>query len=131
MEEWRSVWREAAKLLPTEGLVALRDALAADDPALEQGGTVFPPAVLDHRDGEVKAACPIGFALWRGGCSTPAAVEEGFAAVVRDVDSATGGIAAIRFFTNVIDEEWSRADMLRELLPEVIMAIEQREGVPT
>ncbi len=44
---WREVWHEGfAKVLPTEGLVALATALREDSPRLTQGSTTTPPPLM-------------------------------------------------------------------------------------
>src|SRR6185295_15223849 len=62
IEPWRRVWREAvAPLVSTEGLEALRHALASDDARLLQGATISPPPMLCVQEFPVEAACPLGF----------------------------------------------------------------------
>ena len=57
---WRAAWRQGVgPLLPHSGLVALREALAEDDPALVQGVTMEPPPLQALADCPVEAACAV------------------------------------------------------------------------
>lgn len=141
-EEWRRVWREGfAKVLPTAGLEALRDALRADDPRLMQGSTTTPPPLMCVQDWPVEAACALGYcgAVEHGGfwtdetgaknphAATVGVVEEFFSKACYDADQLLNEPAACRHFLNAFDD-WPRPEMIRELLPEVELALAERNG---
>lgn len=129
LEEWRRAWREAAALMSDAGLEALRDALEAGDEALVQGVTVLPVPMSWNTDRPVSGACLIGYAFWRGdGLETPEEIEDAFARVGAGVGAAMGEPSALRRLTNAYDA-WTREEMTRLLLPEVLLAIEQRRAV--
>ena len=61
---WQRAWREGfAPLLSTPALEALRDGLAANDPALLQNVIASP---LDLRGAPCDGACAIAYAIWKG-----------------------------------------------------------------
>jgi hypothetical protein len=127
MESWRLVWREGfVPVLPTTGLLALRDALQSDDPRLTQGSTTTPPPLLCVQDWLVEAACALGFCGWQGdGLGTVGEVEEFFARVCFEADQRLGEPAACRWFLNWFDDT-PRDEMRRELLDEVDEALAAR-----
>lgn len=149
MESWRSTWRGGfAPFLPTEGLRALREALAVDDPRLTQGSTTTPPPLMAVQDWPVEAGDALafvgatvlgGFACTReefiaagGNClhTNPASanvgqVEEFFAKACFEADRALGEPAACRWFLNFFDDT-PRDEMRRELLSEVDRELERR-----
>src|SRR4051812_6395754 len=96
---WQQVWREgAAPLLSTEGLLALREALRADDQRLLQGATTTPPPLACMLDWPVEAACLLGYAGWQGdGLETVAEVEEFFGRMCFEIDQRLGNAADCRF----------------------------------
>ena len=128
MESWRLVWRDGlVPTLSTSGLTALRDALVRDDPRLTQGSTTTPPPLMCVQDWPVEAACALGFCGWQGdGLTTVGEVEEHFAKCCFDADTRLGAPAACRWFLNWSDDT-PRAEMRRELLNEVELALRQRE----
>ncbi len=131
MEEWRRVWREGmAHVLALDGLKALREALATDDPRLIQGATTTPPPLLCVQDWPVEAACATAFCgVPDGGgfgAATVGTVEEEFARACFECDQRLGEPAACRSFLNWFDDT-PRDQMIRELLPEVERAIQMRE----
>jgi len=127
MERWRLVWRDGfTPVLPTTGLLALREALETDDPRLTQGSTTTPPPLLCVQDWLVEAACALGFCGWHGdGLATVGEVEEFFARVCFEADQRLGEAAACRWFLNWFDDT-PRESMRRELLGEVNRALAAR-----
>ena len=128
--KWVEVWRKGiAPQLSTEGLGALKAALAADDERLIQGATTTPPPLQWVQDWPVEAACLIGFcgAVDGGGLgvATIAATEEFFARVCFVADQVLGEPAACRWFLNFWDET-PRDEMRRLLLPEVNAELRRR-----
>jgi hypothetical protein len=89
MTAWQKVFREAiAPQLSTRALLALKKALAVDDPALIQGATTEPPPLSAVRDWPVEAACAVAFAGWQGeGLATVGEVEDFFARICFGADS--------------------------------------------
>lgn len=145
MEEWRRVWRVGfAPVLPTEGLVALAEALRTDDPRLSQGSTTTPPPLMCVASYPVECGCALAFCgvATMGGfadavpsgkqtnpkaCSVGAA-EEFFARACFDADTRRGGTAACRHWLNWFDDT-PRAEMRRELLSEVELVLAERAQV--
>jgi hypothetical protein len=129
MDSWRKVWREGlAPHLSTEGLDALAEALANDDPRLLQGATTTPPPLQCVQDWPVEAACGLGYCGWQGdGLETVAEVEEYFARMCFEADKVLGEPAACRWFLNWFDET-PRDEMRRELLAEVRRTLAERRG---
>lgn len=129
MESWRTVWRNGfAPIMPTRGLEALRDALAADDPRLTQGCTTTPPPLMSITDWPCEGACVLGFCGWQGeGLSTVGEVEEFFAKACYDADQRLGEPAECRWFLNWFDDT-PRGEMRRDLLVEVERELARRSG---
>ena len=135
MESWRIVWRDGfVPVLPREGLEALAKALREDDPRLTQGRTTTPPPLMCVQDWPVEAACALGFcgAATLGGfkddgpgAATVGDVEEFFAKACFDADQRLGEPASCRFWLNWFDDS-PRAEMRRELLAEVELALAER-----
>jgi hypothetical protein len=127
MESWRKVWREGlVPVLSTNGLRALRRALAKDDPRLTQGSTTTPPPLQCVLDWPVEGACVMGYCAWQGdGLETVGEVEEYFAKVCFEADQRLGEPAAVRYFLNWFDDT-PRDEMRRELLGEVNLALAER-----
>jgi hypothetical protein len=112
--------------LPTAGLEALARALVADDEALLQGATSFPPPLYSARDMRICAACAVALALWRGhGYITVGEVEEAFALACAAASERTGDPTGARYFLNWYDDA-PRGTMRRELLAEVQLALADR-----
>ena len=128
MESWRNTWRLGfAPVLPPAGLLALRTALADDDPRLLQGATTTPPPMVGVRDWPVEMADPIAFACWQGDdLTTVGEVELAFARACYEADQKLKEPAACRYFLNWIDDT-PRERMRRELLAEVELALSQRQ----
>jgi len=127
MESWRLVWRNGfVPVLSTPGLLALRDALRSDDPRLVQGATTAPPPLMCVQDWPVEAACALGVCGWLGDkLETVGQIEEHFAKCCFEADQRLGEPAACRWFLNWFDDT-PRADMRRELLAEVELALAER-----
>lgn len=124
---WQRTWRRGvAPQLSTAALLALRDALIHDDPGLIQGATTEPPPLQAVQDQPCEGACLIGFAGWRGEHKeTVGEVEEFFCSVVEKAGRALGEQAAARYLLNAYDD-WERAEMIRNLLPEVEAVLTDR-----
>ncbi len=130
MESWKLVWRETVPLLPHEGLMALRDALAADLPSLCQGATTDPPPANHYAQARPDAACLLGYCGWKGlGLETVEEVEEFFAATCYEIDQRLGEPASCRWLLNWFDET-PREQMRRDLLAEVELALAAGSGHP-
>lgn len=127
MEAWRIVWREGfAPGLSVAGLRALRDALASDDPRLQQGRTTDPPPLTCVQEWPCEGACAVGFAGWRGEkLETIGQVEEYFARLCYDADIRVREQAACRHFLNWFDEA-PRDVMRAELIAEIDLALSGR-----
>lgn len=131
MESWRKVWRDGlVPLISTEGLEALRSALANDDARLLQGATTTPPPLQCVQDWPVEAACALGYCGWQGeGLESVAEVEEYFARLCFEVDQRLGEPAACRWFLNWFDET-PRDEMRSLLLAEVNRTLGRRRASP-
>lgn len=133
MESWREVWRKGfAQELSTAGLAALAAALRDDDSRLVQGATTKPPPLMCVQDWPVEAADALGFAGWQGdGLETVGEVEAHFKRVCDAADQRCGEPAACRYLLNWYDDV-PRAEMRRELLPEVEAVLAERasQAVP-
>jgi hypothetical protein len=126
-ERWREVWRAAARLLSRPGLLALRDALAANDQRLLQGGTTTPPPLLVVAEWPVEAACALAYCGWQGdGLNTVSEVEEFFARMCAEIDRSVQEAAGCRWFLNWFDET-PRPEMIAAFLPEVELALQYGE----
>lgn len=141
--EWKEVWRRGfAPLLSREALESLKYALETDDARLLQGATTIPPPLQCVQDWPCEAACPIGYAgasemggllpqgvITKQGhpCATVGEVEEFFARACFAADQAMSEPAACRWLLNWFDET-PRPEMIRELLPEVVLALAGRES---
>lgn len=127
MESWRKVWREGfVPVLPTTGLIALRDALRGDDNRLTQGSTTTPPPLMCVQDWPCEGACALGFCGWHGDhLETVGQVEEFFAKACYEADARLGEPAACRWFLNWFDDT-PRDEMRRDLLAEVELALSDR-----
>jgi hypothetical protein len=127
MEKWRRVWRNGiAPQLSWAGLFNLRNALENDDPRLMQGVVSTPPALDALRDRAVEGACAVSYCGWRGeGLRTVGQIDEFFARTCEAADAAFNEPAACRYFLNWFDDV-PRAEMRRELLAEVALAMQSR-----
>lgn len=144
MESWRRVWRNGiVPLVSIPELEALRDALQSDDPRLIQGATTVPPPLYSVQDWPCEAACAISImgtgvlgnlydkrkSFTEMACVTVGTLEEYFAKMCFEIDSLIGEPAGCRWFLNWYDET-PREEMIRELLPEVILAISTKSDIP-
>lgn len=126
IESWRHVWRTAAPLLNTAGLLALRDALVSDSPALIQGTTTVPLPMPGMVDWPVEGACLLGYCLWRGdGEETVQDVQVAFSCLCFELDALLLRPAACCALLNWYDST-PRAEMRAALLPEVEAALAAR-----
>lgn len=120
MELWRKTWRDGiAPLLSGKALMALRKALAEDDPRLQQGVTTTPPPLMCVQDWPVEGACALGYCGWQGeGLETVGEVEEFFARACYEIDARMGEPAGCRWFL-IWHDETPREEMRASLLIEV------------
>lgn len=127
MESWRRTWRLGfAPQLSLKSLIALRDALATDDPNLVQGATTIPPPLDCVQGWPAEGACGIGYCGWKGEqLHTVAEVEEFFARACFEADIRLDEPAACRWFLNWFDDT-PRREMRSQLLPEVRRSIDER-----
>ena len=132
MEKWRKVWREGfVPHLSADGLEALQTALERDDPRILQGTTCYPPLLDALRDRDVEATCALGFCAWQAeGRTQVGQIEEFFQGLCDACDTHFSEPAACRFFLNWYDEV-PRAEMRRELLAEVALALAERQAAAT
>jgi hypothetical protein len=127
---WQHAFRHGiVPQFTTKGLQGLRKALQENSPKLITGSTMLPPPLQCTIDWQVEACCPLSYALLDG--LSPYAVcvgrlDELFAMACYRADQLLGEPAAVRWFLNTVDE-WTRGDLLRNLLPEVELALAQRE----
>jgi hypothetical protein len=133
MEAWRRVWRVGlVPQLSTAGLEGLRTALGRDDPRMITGATTQPPPLRCVEQEPLEAACPLCWALLEGKPPTACSVglmEECFARTCIRAGELCGDPGAVRWFLNQIDE-WSRPDLIKNLLPEVLAALIGRQPAP-
>ena len=130
LEMWRKVWRDGfAKIIGTNELEALRDALATDDKRLTQGSTTTPPPLMCVQYCLCEAGCALGYCgtvhLGGFGDATVGEVEEYFAKACFEADQILGEPAACRHFLNWFDDT-PREAMIPELLAEVELALAER-----
>jgi hypothetical protein len=82
MTVWQKVYREAiSPQLSTRALLALKNALALDDPALIQGKATEPPLLQPIQDAPVQAARAFAYAGWQGEGLATVAEEDSFAQI--------------------------------------------------
>jgi hypothetical protein len=127
---WQRAWRDGfVPQLTTRGLQGLCTALQENSPRLITGATTQPPPLQCTATWPVEGCCPVSFALLDG-CKpyhvSVGALEERWAMACYQADQLLGEPAACRYFLNQVDE-WSRVDLLRNLLPEVELALAERE----
>ena len=126
---WQHAWRNGfAPAISTAGLVALRAALAADDPRLIQGDTTQPPPLACVADWPVKAGDPAAFCGWQGDeLETVAEVEDYAARVWFQCDERIGEQGGCRHFLNWWDDtprEEARRELLAEVEREIALRVE-------
>lgn len=131
LESWRLAWRNGlAPGLSHRHLLALREALLADDPALLQGATCSPPPLECVAEWPVEAACPLCWLGWKAeGRATVAEAEHFFAWLCCEADKRLGEPAAVRWFLNWVDDT-PRHVMRRELLSEVERSLQLLDTLP-
>ena len=127
MEKWRCVWRQG--LVPqfsTASLRALQSALIRDDPRLLQGVVTSPPPLDALNDHAVMGTCAISWCGWQGeGLHSVGQVEAYFHRVCEAADAVFHEPATCRYFLNWFDDV-PRAEMRRQLLAEVTLALRER-----
>jgi hypothetical protein len=130
MEKWRRVWREGiAPHLSRSALLALQSALRRDDRRLLQGVVTAPPPLEANGNCAVVGGCAIGLCGWLGeGRMCVDDVEAYFTEICEAADAVLGEPAACRFFINWFDDV-PRAELRRELLPEVTRALQGRTSI--
>jgi len=130
MEAWRYVFRNGAvPSMSIHSLRALRNGLQNDDYRLVQGHTAVPTPLKSVADWPCEGACATSYGYWQGsqgGQSTVADVESYFAGICYEIEKTLGESAAVRHFLNWFDDT-PREQMIRELLPEVEIAIQSKE----
>jgi hypothetical protein len=128
IESWRKCWRDGvAPALSDAALAAMVSAIEADDPALIQGATTYPPPLHCNSDLAIESACLIGLAGMRSqGLETVGEVEFFFAKTCQQVNEQLGVPDAVRDFLNWFDDT-PREQMRQELLPELNRAILERQ----
>jgi hypothetical protein len=115
--------------LSTAGLEGLRKALERDDPRLITGSTTSPPPLACMEHEPLDGCCPLCTALLDG--SPPRAysvglMEHAFARTCFRCSELCGEPGAVRYFLNAVDE-WSRPQLIANLLPEVKAALAARQ----
>lgn len=127
MPAWKRVWRAGLPHISTQALEALRDALLTGDKRILQGATTQPPPLRCVQDWPVEGACLWAYCGWvdLGPEATVAQVEAKFAALCYAVDAEIGEPAACRHLLNAYDE-WPRDEMIRNMLPEINLALRER-----
>ena len=127
---WQRAFRVGlAPQLSAKGLEGLAAALERDDARLITGATTSPPPLQCVAAWPVEGCCPLCFALLDG--QPPNAVmvgelEERFAAACWEADQRLGEPAACRYLLNAVDE-WSRPELIGNLLPEIKRTLAQRQ----
>ena len=100
LKKWKTVFRKGiAPNLPTEGILALRDALKNDDSSLIQGTTCYPKTsgVLHPDAVRCQAACAISFCGWQSGKENIQDVEDFLEDVCDACDRMMGGCGSPDF----------------------------------
>jgi hypothetical protein len=128
MELWRRVWREGfAPNLPIKGLRSLRNALVADNPALIQGSTCYPPCLQELASMNVEACCPITYCGYGAGIAPTVGKADVFFQEMCDLcDQHFAHPSQCGQFLSWVDDV-PRDEMRRELLSEVELAIKCRD----
>lgn len=127
MESWRSVWRAGfGKLLPVDGLQALRRALETDDADLLQGCTTRPPALNCTQDWPVDGCCAVSYTYWKGEhLRSVGNIGQAFSKACFETDRLIDEESGCRFFLRWFDDT-PREEMRRELLAEVDITLMER-----
>jgi hypothetical protein len=128
LASWQKVWREGfAPEMSLAALKAIKAALESDDKRLVQGATSVPPPLMCVQDWPCEGACLVGFGGWQGdGLGTVGEVEQYFAERCFRADQRLGVPAAWWLVTWFDDAP--RDEVIRDLLPEVELAIREREA---
>jgi hypothetical protein len=133
LQAWQHVWRKGiVPQLTVAGLEGLKKALEENRRSLLTGATTFPPPLQCMQNEPVEGCCPLCYALLDGNRPeyvSVGALEERFAEACFRADQLCGEPGAIRWFLNAIDE-WSRPELLQNLLREVNRTLAQRAHVP-
>jgi hypothetical protein len=126
---WQIVLRKGIiPFVDIAALEALRRALEQDSDELITGQTMQPPQLRAFEDVHVQKACPLCHAILGGrplSSVTTRQLDELFAAACYQCDLTMGEPQSVRYLLNAIDE-WSRQDLIKNLLPEVNAAICRR-----
>jgi len=126
---WQRTWRYGlVPLLSTAGLRNLAAALERDDPRLLQGTICDPCPLSFNENAPVEGCCPLCWALLDDKKPYEVSVgplEDRFTATCCQANDLLGEPAGIRHFLHAVDE-WSRAELKRHLLPEVLLALKER-----
>ena len=120
-----SLWDTEAER--DSSLSALAEALRTDDPRLIQGETTCPRPAANSLAWPTQAACVLSYPGWLGdGLRTVAEVVAGFTAVCHAIDLTLGETGGVRYLLNPFDGDWTREQMIANLLPEVELELEAR-----
>lgn len=104
-ESVRKLWSYIATHLGVQGLIALRDGLAANDIRLLQGATTSPLPIHSYSDLVACGADPIAYAFWQSQhLRTVGQLEDAWARTCYMVDQDAGEVGAIRWFLNWWDD---------------------------
>ncbi len=130
LPDWKRAWRAFARHISPRGLQALRDAIQHDDSRLIVKHTIEPLPFMSQLDWPVECACPIAYTAVevRGGFGKAivSQVEQDFTDLCYQADLELGGPSECRHLLNWVDEI-DRSVMLAQLLPEVELALCQKE----
>jgi hypothetical protein len=131
MHTWQKSWRGGiAPNLSAASLMALKQALERDDPALLQGATLSPPPLERLLDWPVEAACAVAYAGWKGdGRTSVRQVAEFFGKICYLAHQGLGEQGTVGDFLNWFDDT-PREEMRRELLAEVVLSLAQSRFDP-
>jgi hypothetical protein len=129
IEAWRRTWRVGlVPQLTLAGLEGLLKALQEDSPGLITGSSTKPPALQAFEDLPLEGACPLCTALLDGSSLSACSVrlmDLEFARVAWNCDKLCGEPGAVRYFCNQVDS-WTRPELIRHLIPEVLLAIAEK-----
>ena len=130
MQPWQLAWHSGfAPQFTDAELRALAAALAADDPALLQGGTTHPPPLHVLAGEPPLKACALCLPAWRaGGVRTVGGLEDAFLRLLSGAVALTGDPGAPGYFLGWFDDT-PRPAMLAQLLAEVELSLSVRRAV--
>lgn len=128
MEAWREAWRRGfAPQFHSETLRGLLAALRSNSVQIGQDYTCYPWPNPSNYERACESACPVGYCGMVDGLETVGEVNEFFGEVCHNADRLLGGPGECRHFLNAVDS-WSRPQLLANLIPEVELALQNREA---